>query len=93
MQEVGGDFVSLSWAKPSSDGGGKILGYYIEKKEATSDSWTRVNHTPCVANIFNIPSLIEDREYEFRVFAVNEAGTSKPSSATRKVKVKDPKGE
>ena len=92
MDEVGGDFVSLTWQKPKDDGGGRIAGYYIEKKDAGSDTWSRCNHTPCAGNIFNVPNLIEDREYEFRVFATNEAGESKPSMATRKVKVKDPKG-
>ncbi len=92
VTEVGGDFVSLTWDKPRSDGGGGIKGYIIEKKDVKSDNWSRVNHVPTPANIFNVPNLIEDEEYEFRVFAVNEAGESQPSTATRKVKVKDPKG-
>lgn len=70
-----------------------ITGYYIEKKDANSDNWQRCNHSLCPTNIFNVPNLIEDREYEFRVFAVNEAGESKPSTATRKVKVRDPNGK
>ena len=41
IEEVGGDFVSLTWEKPSSDGGGRIIGYIIEKKDANYDSWTR----------------------------------------------------
>ena len=89
---MGGDFVSLTWAKPTSDGGGRIKGYFIEKKDAKSDTWQRCNTHPCPTNIFNVPNLIEDREYEFRVFALNDAGESKPSTATRKVKVKDPNG-
>ena len=92
VEEVGGDFVSLTWEKPKSDGGGKIKGYYIEKKDANSDNWLRVNRKPTQATIFNVPNLIEDREYEFRIIAINEAGESKPSIGTRKVKVKDPKG-
>lgn len=48
---------------------------------------------PSPANIFNVPNLIEDREYDFRVFAVNEAGESRPTETARKVKVKDPKGQ
>ncbi|KAK2158172.1 hypothetical protein LSH36_175g03003 [Paralvinella palmiformis] len=91
VEEVGGDFVSLTWEKPKSDGGGKIKGYYIEKKDANSDNWLRVNRKPTQATIFNVPNLIEDREYEFRIIAINEAGESKPSIGTRKVKVKDPK--
>ena len=93
MESIGGDFVSLQWAKPRSDGGGKILGYYIEKCEAGTERWSRVNQKPCPATIFNVTHLIEDKEYEFRVFAVNEAGTSKPSMGSRKVKVKDPNGK
>ncbi|XP_052825204.1 twitchin isoform X2 [Octopus bimaculoides] len=91
VTEVGGDFVSLSWDKPSTDGGGKILGYWIEKKEHGSENWSRVNLQPCIPTMFNIPNLIEDRKYEFRVFAENEAGMSKPSLASKVVKVKDPK--
>jgi|SRR6218665_1391652 len=91
-EEVGGDFVSLTWERPKSDGGGRILGYFIEKKDATSNSWVRVNQSPTPANIFNVPNLIEDREYDFRVIAVNEAGESPPAATTRHIKIKDPKG-
>ena len=91
-QEVGADFVSLTWQKPVSDGGGNIIGYYIEKKEANSENWMRCNNTPVNATIYNVPNLIEDREYDFRVVAVNEAGESKPAETDRRIKVKDPKG-
>ncbi|XP_074660014.1 twitchin-like [Tubulanus polymorphus] len=90
IEEVGADFVSLQWEKPHTDGGGKITSYIIEKREPGSENWTRVNHQPVVATIFNVPNLIEDKEYEFRIFAENPAGRSKPSSNSRKVKVKDP---
>ncbi|KAK3703484.1 hypothetical protein RRG08_024788 [Elysia crispata] len=90
VAEVGGDFASLTWEKPRSDGGGRIQGYWVEKREAGTENWTRVNNQPCITNMINIPNLIEDREYEFRVFAQNEAGLSKPTSASRPVKIKDP---
>ena len=93
VTEVGGDFVSLSWERPSTDGGGKILGYWIEKREHGSENWSRVNLQPCLPTMFNIPNLIEDREYEFRIFAENEAGMSQPSTASKAVKIKDPKGK
>ena len=92
VTEVGGDFVSLTWEKPKSDGGGRITGYWIEKREHGTDNWTRVNLNPCITNMINIPNLIEDRRYEFRVFAENEAGMSKPSMASNSVKIKDPNG-
>ncbi|XP_071120619.1 twitchin-like isoform X18 [Mytilus edulis] len=91
ITEVGCDFVSLTWEKPKHDGGGRIKGYWIDKREHGTDNWSRVNLQPCITNIINIPKLIEDKRYEFRVFAENEAGMSKPSMNSQAVKIKDPK--
>lgn len=93
VTEVGGDFVNLSWDKPETDGGARILGYYIDKREANTLTWQRVNQSLCITTQINISNLIEDRQYEFRVFAVNEAGLSEPSSASGSVKIKDPNGK
>lgn len=100
-QEIGADFVALNWSKPVSDGGGRIKGYYVEKRDvsgpqvgpvsATAKEWQRCNLVPLPACAFNVPNLIEEHEYEFRVFAENEAGLSKPSNASRRVRVKDPR--
>lgn len=93
VTEVGGDFVSLTWEKPRSDGGGKLLGFWIEKREHGVDNWSKVNLQHCLPNIINVPNLIEDKRYEFRVFAENEAGMSKPSLNCQAVKIKDPHGK
>ena len=90
MTEVGGDFVNLQWEKPESDGGSRIQGYWIDKREVGSPTWQRVNQVLCAPNQINISNLIEDRQYEFRVFAQNEAGLSPPSSNSGSVKIKDP---
>ncbi|KAG8335958.1 myosin light chain kinase activity protein [Homalodisca vitripennis] len=90
VTEVGGDFVNLSWEKPLSDGGSRIQGYWIDKHEVGSDTWTRVNLSICITTQINISNLIEGRQYEFRVYAQNEAGLSLPSSASSSVKIKDP---
>lgn len=45
-----------------------------------------------MATTYNIANLIEDKSYEFRVIAVNDAGEGKPSAVSSKVVVKDPKG-
>ena len=47
----------------------------------------------CSPPQINISNLVEDRQYEFRVFAVNEAGISEPSSASTSVRIRDPHGE
>ncbi|XP_055331451.1 twitchin-like isoform X3 [Paramacrobiotus metropolitanus] len=90
VTEVGGDFVNLSWDKPQSDGGGRLQGYFIEKREKGSENWFRINPNPSLPPMFNVANLIEDREYEFRIFAVNAAGLSPPSSNSKIIKVKDP---
>merc|ERR1719450_708851 len=88
--EVGGDFVNLSWDKPESDGGSRIQGYWIEKRECGTTIWQKVNTMICLATQINISHLIEDRAYEFRVFAVNEAGAGPESKNSQPVKVQDP---
>uniref|UniRef100_A0A1I8G362 Ig-like domain-containing protein n=1 Tax=Macrostomum lignano TaxID=282301 RepID=A0A1I8G362_9PLAT len=83
--------VSLAWKPPKSDGGNPIVGYVIEKKQKGSD-WEKA--TPFVPSTeklsFNVTSLNEGREYEFRVCAVNAAGLGKPSKATQPLIVRDP---
>lgn len=88
--EIGGDFVNLSWEKPESDGGSRIQGYWIDKREVGGQAWQRVNVAISLTNQINITNLIEGRQYEFRVFAQNEAGLSPESSASTSVKIKDP---
>lgn len=88
--QIGGDFVNLSWDKPASDGGAKIQGYWIDKREVGGKAWQRVNPAICPTNQINVSNLIEGRQYEFRVFAQNEAGLSTESTASTSVKIKDP---
>jgi hypothetical protein len=87
---VGGDFVNLLWDKPEEDGGSRIKGYWIEKREQGMELWQRVNQFIQAATQINISNLIEGRSYEFRVFAENEAGCSKASDLSALVCVKDP---
>lgn len=82
--------MNLSWDKPIDDGGSRIQGYLIDKREIDSDTWQRVNAAICVATQINISNLIEGRQYVFRVFAQNEAGLSLPSQASNTVTIKDP---
>lgn len=90
VTEIGGDFCNIQWSKPKSDGGSRILGYWVEKREKGMEAWQRVNSLICHALQLNAPHLIENRDYEFRVFAVNRAGSSLPSEASRMVTIKDP---
>ncbi|CAF4536552.1 unnamed protein product [Rotaria sp. Silwood1] len=91
VDEVTNNTATLNWDKPSSDGGGPITGYWIEKREKNSDKWIPVNISPCQSNRYTVPSLLEDHDYEFRVIAENEAGKGIPSEASKLTKIKDPK--
>lgn len=93
VTEVGGDFVNLSWEKPESDGGSRIQGYWVEKREVGTLAWQRVGPNLSITTQVNISNLIEDRQYEFRVFAVNDAGMSPPSVNSTLVKITDPNGK
>uniref|UniRef100_F1KQB5 non-specific serine/threonine protein kinase n=1 Tax=Ascaris suum TaxID=6253 RepID=F1KQB5_ASCSU len=80
VARFGEDYVTLSWTRPLSDGGSRIRGYLIEKREVGSDIWQKCNQNPSAATSYDVTNLIEGREYEFRVFAVNDAGASEPAS-------------
>ncbi|TGZ63952.1 hypothetical protein CRM22_006631 [Opisthorchis felineus] len=88
---VGADFVNLTWGRPASDGGGRLRGYIVEKRDTGSQNWSRVTPHPVLTTSYNVPNLIEDITYEFRVIAVNDAGESEPSVVNQPVLVKDPK--
>ncbi|GAB0086378.1 hypothetical protein DMENIID0001_004290 [Sergentomyia squamirostris] len=88
--EVGSNFVHIEWEKPENDGGSRIQGYWIDKREVGDKTWQRVNVAICQPNQINCANLIEGRQYEFRVFAANEAGLSEPSSSSTSVKTVDP---
>ena len=69
------------------DGGSKVTGYVVEKKQAGSDYWLRVNASSVFDGHCHATDLIENAEYEFRVKAVNKAGESEPSSTTGNIKI------
>uniref|UniRef100_A0A0K0CTJ0 non-specific serine/threonine protein kinase n=1 Tax=Angiostrongylus cantonensis TaxID=6313 RepID=A0A0K0CTJ0_ANGCA len=79
ITENGDDFLTLSWHRPMSDGGGRLRGYYIEKCEDDEDTWVRCNQNPSPQNTFTISHLIDGRKYKFRVIATNDAGLSLPA--------------
>ena len=82
--------VTLKWEEPDFDGGAPIIGYYVEKRQAFTSRWTKVNRQPTSDLRFKVNDLIEDDEYEFRIVAENEAGCSRPSETTGTFRARDP---
>ncbi|KAM4572254.1 titin-like [Odontesthes bonariensis] len=80
--------VSLSWDKPEYDGGAKITGYTVERKELPDSCWLKCNFTNLLDTFFEVTGLTEDEQYDFRVIAKNAAELlSAPSETTGPVTV------
>uniref|UniRef100_A0A8C2ZLK8 Titin n=1 Tax=Cyclopterus lumpus TaxID=8103 RepID=A0A8C2ZLK8_CYCLU len=82
--------VSLFWEKPEYDGGIKITGYIVERKELPSGRWLKCNFTNLQDTYFDVTGLTEDVQYDFHVITKNSAELlSAPSESTGPVTVKD----
>lgn len=82
--------VFLSWVIPEFDGGAKVTGYIVERRELPDGRWLKCNFANLQETFFDVTGLIEDQRYDFRVIAKNAAGLlSEPSEGTGPVTVKD----
>uniref|UniRef100_A0A4W6C5J1 Titin n=1 Tax=Lates calcarifer TaxID=8187 RepID=A0A4W6C5J1_LATCA len=85
--------MTLKWEEPYNDGGSKVTGYWIEKKERNNILWVRENKIPCFECYYKMENLVEGLEYQFRVYAMNSAGLSKASEASKGAVAQNPVGE
>jgi titin len=82
------DKATIAWSAPPTDGGSPVTGYVIEAKRPYDHRWTVVKtDVPAGATSCEVTGLIPDADYEFRVLAVNKAGTSRPSDLSQKIKI------
>lgn len=80
--------VTLSWKKPLDDGGSKITGYIIEKKNPDGQ-WDEVLEVPPKENSVVVKEVRENEECQFRIRAKNIAGLGNPSRPTEMITVQD----
>lgn len=93
LLQVGKNYCDLKWEPPISDGGSRLLGYIIEKRELGGPSiWQKCNDYHVLDCEFTCLNLTERSDYEFRIFAFNAAGKSEPSSCTTPVKIQEVEG-
>ena len=77
---VTGNSITLTWARPESDGGNEIQQYILERREKKSTRWVKViSKRPICETRFKVTGLTEGNEYEFHVMAENAAGVGPAS--------------
>ncbi len=77
--------VTLAWKAPTSNGGSAIVDYVVQQSASGAGVWTTVPDGVDTARRFTVDGLINGRRYDFRVAAVNAAGSgpwSQVASAT-----------
>lgn len=72
-----GSAVTLSWAAPTSDGGGGLCGYRVEVKAAATGEW-QLCHELVPGPECLVDGLVPGETYRFRVAAVGVAGAGEP---------------
>ena len=72
----------MEWSVPETDGGAEILGYLVERREAGTQQWSRVDYTDTKTFKAQAKNLLEGRPYVFRVTAENKEGLSDPANLT-----------
>ena len=81
------DGVTLEWTKSRSDGGSPLTGYVIERRDTTSNYWTRVGSVDQRRTSFVVTNLRPGAEYQLQVLAENDIGVSDPCTLTSPVKI------
>ncbi|XP_045900459.1 myomesin-3 [Micropterus dolomieu] len=90
VSDVNKDYVFLTWQPPSADGASPVEGYYVERYDVGQGEWVRCNvHIQKMCH-YPVFGLKEGTLYQFRVRAVNRAGSGRPSKATEPVLTTDP---
>jgi predicted phage tail protein len=72
---AGDQSVELTWDAPSSTGGAAISDYEVEYREVSDSAWTSLSASASSSTARTITGLSNGTTYEFRIAAVNHAGT------------------
>ncbi|CAF90565.1 unnamed protein product, partial [Tetraodon nigroviridis] len=83
--DVNSDYVLVAWKPPNTVNEAPIVGYFVDRCEAGSDTWVQCNDAPVNVCKYPVHGLKVGHSYHFRVRAVNSAGISRPSRKSGKV--------
>lgn len=86
----------LKWKPSENNGGAPILHYVVEKQDLSlKGGWQNVGEAKPEGDAitFDVMGLTTNKEYKFRVRAVNKVGSSEPTPLAKVVLAKDPWGK
>ncbi|KFU83828.1 Immunoglobulin-like and fibronectin type III domain-containing protein 1, partial [Chaetura pelagica] len=81
--------ITISWKVPRKTGTSGIVGYLVQKRKKGSVTWLPVNTVPTADKQLKVSKLKQGLQYEFRVAAVNAAGTGDASEPSQPVFARD----
>ncbi|XP_029595532.1 myomesin-2 isoform X10 [Salmo trutta] len=88
--DINSDYVLVAWKPPNTTNEAAITGYFVDKRESGSATWSQCNDAPVRICKYPVHGLSVGHAYHFRVRAVNSAGISRPSRESDKVTALDP---
>lgn len=91
----GGDYCEIEFTPPAKDGGSPITHYIVQGLDKYSPLWVeKGKYIPTTEDNkrkiirCRVNDLIEGYTYYFRAIAVNKAGPSEPSGASKSITIK-----
>lgn len=84
--------VSLAWEEPESDGGSKVIGYVVERRDVKRKTWTLATEHADSPE-YTVTGLQRDSMYLFRVCARNRVGSGPNVETDKPVQAKNKFGE
>lgn len=93
MTETFDGEVSLAWEEPLTDGGSKIIGYVVERRDVKRKTWVLATDRADSCE-FTVTGLQKGGvEYLFRVSARNRVGTGEPVETDNPVEARSKYGK
>lgn len=91
VSDVTAEGCKLKWDKPEDDGGEPVTAYLVERMDVDTGRWVPVTTTKTPEA--DVTGLVEGKDYQFRVKAVNSEGESEPLVTETATTAKNPFSE